>query len=46
MSPDAVTTRDGRAEADAGDVAGAGQSLPVNSTVSAPDAPAATDETP
>jgi hypothetical protein len=44
--PDAVTTVDGPARADAGDVAGTGQSLPVNSTVSASDEPAATDETP
>jgi hypothetical protein len=44
--PDAVTTIDGRAPAKAGDVAGAGQSWPVSTTVPASDEPAATDETP
>jgi hypothetical protein len=37
---------DRRARTDTRDVAGAGQSLPVSSTVSASDEPAATDETP
>ena len=44
--PDAVTTVDGPARAEAGDAAGTGQSLPVNSTVSASDEPAVTSETP
>ncbi len=44
--PDAVATVDGRARAEAGDAAGTGQSVPVNSTVSASDEPAVTSETP